>query len=80
MYRTRLLRIAAATSLTGAVGLVATGSLASAAPNARVSIGHALFVETDQATNTRLAYQRANDGTLTFAGSFATGGAGTRSR
>ncbi len=76
MKRTRLLRIAAATSLTVGVALVTTGSLAGATTNAPASSGHAVFIETDQATNTVLAYQRANDGTLAFAGSYATGGTG----
>jgi 6-phosphogluconolactonase (cycloisomerase 2 family) len=76
MKRNRLLRIAAATSLTAGVALVATGTLAGATPSNSTSTGHALFVETDQTANTVLAYQRANDGTLTFAGTFATGGTG----
>ncbi|HVB70626.1 MAG TPA: beta-propeller fold lactonase family protein [Acidimicrobiales bacterium] len=76
MTRTRLLRIAAAISLTAGVALVATGSLAGATPSTGMSTGHALFIETDQTANTVLAYQRANDGTLTFAGSYSTGGTG----
>ncbi|MDE3064383.1 MAG: hypothetical protein KGJ36_01785 [Acidobacteriota bacterium] len=76
MTTTRLLRIAAAASLVTGLGLVATGSLAGAAANAPTSTGHALFVETDQATNTILSYQRSSNGTLAYAGSTPTGGAG----
>ena len=65
---------AMATALLGAPALVAQA----AAPTAGAD--HAVFVQTDDpAGNSIVAYARHNDGTLTFAGTYATGGNGAHS-
>jgi 6-phosphogluconolactonase (cycloisomerase 2 family) len=76
MSTSRLLRLAAASTLTAAIGLVATGVQAGASAATPASTGHAVFVETDATANTIVSYQRAGDGTLSYAGTFLTGGAG----
>ena len=64
---------AMATALLGAPALVAQA----AAPTAGAD--HAVFVQTDDpAGNSIVAYARHDDGTLTFAGTYATGGNGGR--
>jgi hypothetical protein len=69
------LRVASATALALGLGLVTAGT-ATASPHHGFGSTHALFIETDGANNTVLSYQRASDGTVSFAGSFATGGDG----
>ena len=55
----------------------ASASTASASTGAGYGAGHAVFVQTDNtAGNHVVAYHRASDGTLTPAGSYATGGLG----
>jgi len=76
------LRAAAASSL--ALGLAVTASAVTAGAATRTrdfqpqQENHALFVESESASGNRvLSYNRASDGTISFAGSYATGGAGT---
>jgi len=70
------LRVASASALALGLGLFTAGA-ANASPHHGFAPGHALFIETDSATNnTVLSYQRASDGTVSLAGSFATGGDG----
>jgi 6-phosphogluconolactonase (cycloisomerase 2 family) len=70
------LRVLSVSTLALGLGLVTAG-VADATPHHGLSPEHALFIETDAATNnTVLSYQRASDGTISFAGSFATGGEG----
>ncbi len=72
------LRALAAGALSAAVGLgaLALGAAAGASATATPTT-HALFVETDAvAGNQILSYQRATDGTISFAGDYATGGLG----
>ncbi len=76
MRLTKLLRLSAATVITAAIGLVATGSIAGASDGPGELGAHAVFVETDAATNTVLSYSRGPNGALTYVGTFATGGAG----
>jgi 6-phosphogluconolactonase (cycloisomerase 2 family) len=60
-----------------AVASAATPAFASAASPAGTADGHAVFVQTDNTAGNRVvAYDRAADGTLTPAGSYATGGLG----
>ena len=71
-------RAAAAVALAMGVGLVTAGGIAGA-DQYRYDFqrGHALFLETDAASgNQVLSYQRGADGTISFAGSYATGGDG----
>jgi 6-phosphogluconolactonase (cycloisomerase 2 family) len=69
------LRTVAAASLLAGVTLVTTGVAAGADQPSEVT--HALFLETDNAgSNSVLSYARATDGTVSFAGSYATGGLG----
>ncbi|MGB7103640.1 MAG: hypothetical protein WBD82_03500, partial [Acidimicrobiales bacterium] len=71
------IRVASATVLAIGVGLVALAGGASATTPHSFSPRQALFVETDASTgNSVLAYQRASDGTISFAGSYLTGGDG----
>src|SRR5437764_12010656 len=64
---------AIATALLGAAAILAQA----AAPTSGAD--HAVFVQTDDpAGNAIVAYARHNDGTLTFAGTYATGGNGAR--
>ena len=56
---------------------MATPAFASASSPAAREAGHAVFVQTDNTAGNRVvAYDRAADGTLTPAGSYATGGRG----
>jgi 6-phosphogluconolactonase (cycloisomerase 2 family) len=73
----RLTRSLGAGALVLATALLATNSVAGAA-TARDSASsrHALFVETDQSANSVISYSRNADGTLTYAGTYWTGGAG----
>ena len=65
--------VAAAAVVTAATPAFATTSSPASASEA----GHAVFVQTDNtAGNHVVAYDRAADGTLTPAGSYATGGRG----
>ena len=61
-----------------AMAAAATPAFASASSSAGVGqTGHAVFVQTDNAAGNRVvAYDRAADGTLALAGSYATGGRG----
>jgi 6-phosphogluconolactonase (cycloisomerase 2 family) len=71
------LRSVGAVALAVGVGFIGLGGVANASPNRFLAPRHALFVETDAATgNSVLAYQRASDGTISFAGSYLTGGNG----
>lgn len=74
------IRLASATAVLAGLGLVALSGTASAqAPKETDSAGnqHALFVETDALAGNRvLSYTQANDGTISLAGSYATGGRG----
>jgi 6-phosphogluconolactonase (cycloisomerase 2 family) len=71
-------RAAAAAVVAIGVGIVAAGGTASADQNRHDDHrGQALFLETDAASgNQVLSYQRGGDGTISFAGSYATGGDG----
>ena len=65
----------AAASLLVGLGVTATSAVASA--DGFHANAHALFVETDApAGNSVLSYQRGPDGTVSYAGTFATGGLG----
>ncbi|HEV3267521.1 MAG TPA: beta-propeller fold lactonase family protein [Acidimicrobiales bacterium] len=72
------LRAASATVLTLGIGLFTfTGSAGASAPKGSQDEEHALFLETDASSgNAVLSYHRATDGTISFAGSFTTGGNG----
>ncbi len=75
------IRAAAAGSLIAGLGLTASALGAGAATRNRdfqpFQESHALFVETESPTgNHVLSYSRASDGTISFAGSYATGGVG----
>lgn len=75
------IRAAAAGSLIVGIGVSASALSASAATHNRdfqpQQVGHALFVETESASgNNVLSYSRSSDGTISFAGSYATGGFG----
>lgn len=80
MHSKRLARTFAASTLALGLGagLVATAGAAGAAVHrSPVPAGNALFVQTDLAAgNTVIAYRRGSDGTLSLAGSYATGGKG----
>lgn len=71
-------RAAAAAAVAMGVGLVAFGGIASADQNWHDNHGgQALFLETDATSgNQVLSYQRGVDGTISYAGSYATGGDG----
>jgi hypothetical protein len=71
-------RVAAAAAVAAAaMATAATPAFASASSPAGLGGGHAVFVQTDNTAGNRVvAYQRAADGTLTPAGSYATGGLG----
>jgi 6-phosphogluconolactonase (cycloisomerase 2 family) len=63
--------------LTIGLGLITLVSSASATTARWQPARHALFVETDATSgNSVLSYQRASDGTISFAGSYPTGGNG----
>ncbi len=69
------IRALAAASLLLGLGVAATTTAAGAAPFQRP--GHALFVETDNVSgNSVLSYLRGPDGTISYVGSFPTGGLG----
>jgi hypothetical protein len=72
------IRVTAAAAVTAAaVTTAAAPAFASAASPAGTGSGHAVFVQTDNTADNRVvAYQRAGDGTLNPAGSYATGGLG----
>jgi 6-phosphogluconolactonase (cycloisomerase 2 family) len=75
------IRAAAAGSLIVGLGLTASALSAGAATHNRdfqpFQESHALFVETESPTgNHVLSYSRASDGTISLAGSYATGGVG----
>ncbi len=71
------MRIMAAAAVAAAVTGAATPALASTSSPAGPGGGPAVFVQTDNtAGNHVVAYHRAADGTLTPAGSYATGGRG----
>ncbi len=71
-------RAVAAAAVAVGVGLVAFGGTASADQNWHDNHGgQALFLETDATSgNQVLSYQRGVDGTISYAGSYATGGDG----
>lgn len=72
------IRAGGALALTLGLGLFAfAGAAGAATAKGSANDRHALFVETDATTgNTVLSYQRATDGTITFAGRYSTGGDG----
>jgi 6-phosphogluconolactonase (cycloisomerase 2 family) len=75
------IRAAAAGSLIVGIGVSASALSAGAATHNRdfqpQQVGHALFVETESASgNNVLSYSRSSDGTISFAGSYPTGGFG----
>ena len=72
------IRVTAAAAVTAAaVASAASPAFASASSPADAGGGHAVFVQTDNTAGNRVvAYRRAADGTLTPAGSYATGGRG----
>ena len=75
------IRAAAAGSLILGLGITASALSAGAATHNRdfepFQVGHALFVESESASgNHVLSYSRSGDGTISFAGSYATGGFG----
>ena len=74
----RAIRVTAAAAVTAAaVASAASPAFASASSPADAGGGHAVFVQTDNTAGNRVvAYRRAADGTLTPAGSYATGGRG----
>jgi len=75
--RTAIRVTAAAAVAAAAVATAATPAFASASSPAGVGASHAMFVQTDNtAGNHVVAYDRAADGTLAPAGSYATGGRG----
>ena len=75
--RTPIRVMAAAAVAAAAITTAATPAFASASSPAGPGSGHAVFVQTDNTAGNRVvAYQRAVDGTLTPAGSYATGGRG----
>jgi 6-phosphogluconolactonase (cycloisomerase 2 family) len=81
MKLTSSLRAAAASSLVLALAVTASAVTASAATRTRdfqpQQESHALFVESESPSGNRvLSYNRASDGTISFAGSYATGGVG----
>jgi 6-phosphogluconolactonase (cycloisomerase 2 family) len=70
------LRVASATALMLGLGLTLASGAGASSPR-WFPQHHALFVETDAASgNSVLSYQRASDGTISFAGSYPTGGNG----
>jgi 6-phosphogluconolactonase (cycloisomerase 2 family) len=71
------IRGASAVALTLGLGLFASGAAGAATPKWGPGSQHALFVETDASSgNSVLSYYRASDGTISFAGSYQTGGNG----
>ena len=76
--RTAIRVVAAAAVAAAAVATAASPAFASASSPAGANrAGHAVFVQTDNTAGNRVvAYDRAADGTLAPAGSYATGGRG----
>ncbi len=72
------IRLLSAFALTG--GFAASGIALATSAGAQSATGpsaHALFVETDAASaNSVLTYLRGSDGTISYAGTYATGGKG----
>lgn len=75
------IRLAAAATLVVGLGVL-SGALGAGASTTHHDFdggAHALFVETDApAANTVISYTRASDGTISYAGTFATGGLGAK--
>jgi len=70
-------RSVAAASLVAGLGLTASGVAGASTSNHAERAQHALFVETDATTgNTIISYTRGADGTISYAGTYATGGLG----
>ncbi len=71
-------RVGSALALVTGVGLVVAATSASATATKKAPApAHVLYVETDAVSGNRvLTYLRASDGTVSFAGSYATGGLG----
>ena len=68
---------AAAAAIAATPAFASVSSPAAAAGTARADGDHAVFVQTDNTAGNRIvAYRRAADGTLSPAGSYATGGLG----
>ena len=68
---------AAAAAIAATPAFASVSSPAAATATARADGDHAVFVQTDNTAGNRVvAYQRAADGTLIPAGSYATGGRG----
>src|SRR5690348_13898126 len=61
------------------IAVLAVAGLAALAPSSALAHGggDAVFTQTNQAANAVQVFDQAPDGTLTPAGSYATGGAGT---
>src|SRR5207253_3375965 len=73
LIRLSMIATAVATALLGGPAVLAHAAAPTAGAN------HAVFVQTDDpAGNSIVAYARHDDGTLTFAGNYATGGNGAR--
>src|SRR5438552_16196201 len=73
-----LIRLSIVLAAMAAATLGAPAALAQAAASG-AGADHAVFVQTDDpAGNSIVAYARHDDGTLTFAGTYATGGNGGR--
>lgn len=72
-------RALAATALILGLGLTVSASAGASARHHDDPIdfaSHALFLETDATANAVISYQRASDGTISYAGTYATGGEG----
>ncbi len=72
------LRFASAGALALGLAIVASGGAGASAPREFSFNGPhpALFVETDASANSVLSYRQATDGTISYAGSYLTGGSG----
>jgi 6-phosphogluconolactonase (cycloisomerase 2 family) len=75
------LRAASAGVLALGLGVVYTASAGASTPRFFGDHGSrsALFVETDASANSVLSYRQSSDGTISYAGSYATGGLGATS-
>ena len=77
MHLDRPIRILATAALTAGVAAGAAGAFAATTASASPDPGHAVFLETDQVSgNQILSYDRSTDGSVSYAGTFATGGDG----
>jgi len=77
MRSLRTFRALGAAGLIMSAAVLTTGAVAGASPNwFHHHDTHALFVETDQTKNTIISYVRGADGTVSYAGTYLTGGAG----